>query len=116
VNPAVAEAWCQACAEQLASAPLQEQAGLADVRLDAPDDMASVLADLERLKPCGEANRAPKLLVGQVRVVSARVVGGEHLKLSLANGAAGVLHAPRHDMRRAIGERDRAGAHEAGED
>jgi single-stranded-DNA-specific exonuclease len=77
------EAWCQACAEQLASAPPQKQSGLAEVRLDARDEMGAVLADLERLEPCGEANRAPKLLFGQVRVVSARVVGGDHLKLSL---------------------------------
>ena len=77
------KAWCEACAAQMADAPPASEEGLAEVRLDPRDDLAAVLTDLERLEPCGERNRAPKLLFGQVRVTDARVVGQEHLKLSL---------------------------------
>ncbi|MFP6687323.1 MAG: single-stranded-DNA-specific exonuclease RecJ [Polyangiaceae bacterium] len=77
------EAWCRECAAQIAEAPPVEETALAEVRLDPRDDVGAVLADLEQLEPCGEGNRPPKLLFGQVRVLEARVVGGDHLKLSL---------------------------------
>jgi single-stranded-DNA-specific exonuclease len=54
----------------------------ADVRLDPRDDLVHVVADLERLEPCGQGNAAPRVLFGGARVRSARDVGG-HLKLEL---------------------------------
>jgi single-stranded-DNA-specific exonuclease len=75
------DAFRQAAAEQQPSG-----AGVkgpqADVRLDPRDDLMQVVADLERVEPCGEANPAPKLLIEEVRVLEARPIKG-HLKLQL---------------------------------
>ncbi|MFT3769823.1 MAG: DHHA1 domain-containing protein [Minicystis sp.] len=75
---ALRDAWCQA----YASAPRGRGEGEADadVRLDDRDDPAAVARDLLRLEPCGEGNRAPRLLLSGVRVASAKNLKG-HLKL-----------------------------------
>ena len=56
-----------------------EDALLTVASSDAP---ATVLRDLERLEPCGERNRRPRLVL-MASVLSAREVGGGHLKLEL---------------------------------
>ncbi len=53
------------------------------MRLDDRDDPTAVARDLHRLEPCGEGNRAPRLLVSDVRVLSARNLKG-HLRVELA--------------------------------
>lgn len=80
---ALRDAWCQAHA----GTPRGRGEGEmdADVRLDDRDDPAAVARDLLRLEPCGEANRAPRLLLSGARVVSARNLKG-HLKLDLTWG------------------------------
>jgi single-stranded-DNA-specific exonuclease len=80
--------WLEACAA-LGAHELRPVARSmqADARLDERDDLGQVVADLERLEPCGEANPAPRLLLGGARVRSARDVGG-HLKLELELGRA----------------------------
>jgi single-stranded-DNA-specific exonuclease len=55
------------------------------LELDVLDDPAGVLADLDRLEPCGEGNPRPRLLV-RGRVSSARAVKNGHLKLTLDLG------------------------------
>jgi single-stranded-DNA-specific exonuclease len=57
----------------------------AHVRLDDRDDPTAVASDLERLEPCGEANRPPMLLIRSVPLVSARNLKG-HLKIELSMG------------------------------
>lgn len=77
---ALRDAWCQA----YANTPRGRGEGEADadVRLDDRDDPAAVARDLLRLEPCGEGNRAPRLLLSGARVASARNLKG-HLKLDL---------------------------------
>lgn len=53
--------------------------------LDALDDPAAVLADLDKLEPCGEGNPRPRLLV-RGEIVAARAVRNGHLKLTLDLG------------------------------
>lgn len=73
------DAWNRVCAEQLASMPpIPEPAP--DVRLDARDDVAQVVFDLERLEPCGHQNPAPLIYIPDVEVLSARDLKG-HAKL-----------------------------------
>jgi single-stranded-DNA-specific exonuclease len=81
---ALRDAWRDACRAQRGddAAPAPSEA---DVRLDDRDDPAVVARDLERLEPCGEANRAPFVLLRGARVREARIVKG-HLKLDLAFG------------------------------
>lgn len=50
--------------------------------LSAKDEPHRVVADLERLEPCGEGNPAPQLGV-EALVLGTRVVRGGHLKLDL---------------------------------
>ena len=57
----------------------------ADVRLDDRDDPSVLVRDLALLEPCGEGNRAPRLLVRGAKVRRARDVKG-HLKLELDVG------------------------------
>ncbi len=52
------------------------------VQLDPADDPFAVVCDFERLEPCGEQNRAPKLRI-DAKLISAREVTGGHLKLQL---------------------------------
>jgi single-stranded-DNA-specific exonuclease len=78
---ALRDAWCEA----YASVPRGRGEGEADadVRLDDRDDPAAVARDLLRLEPCGEANRAPRLLLAGARVTSAKNLKG-HLKLEVS--------------------------------
>jgi single-stranded-DNA-specific exonuclease len=52
------------------------------VRLSADDAPARVLADIERLEPCGEANPSPRIYV-EGKIAEAKSVKGGHLKLDL---------------------------------
>lgn len=79
---ALREAWSQACAEQLQASPLPSDLNGYDLELDRRDDLRDVLRDLERLEPTGQGNPAPRILVRDVLVRSAREVKG-HLKLEL---------------------------------
>ncbi len=83
------DAFAAACARQLRQRPPPAPPHLPDVRLDPRDDPAAVLADLERLEPCGEQNAAPKLYLAEVEVLRAGEVKG-HLKLELKLGQASV--------------------------
>jgi single-stranded-DNA-specific exonuclease len=76
------EAFHAACAQQLSQMPPIPPTWSPDVRLDERDDLAALVADLERLEPCGEGNRAPKVLIEGATVQSVRVIKG-HLKLEL---------------------------------
>ena len=80
---ALRDAWCDA----LASVPpgRGEADGEADVRLDDRDDPAAVVRDLLRLEPCGEGNRAPRVLLAGARIVTAKNLKG-HLKLEMTHG------------------------------
>jgi len=59
-------------------------AALNDAALDPRDDLWSVVVDLERLEPCGHGNRSPLVGVFGAEVREARVMKGEHLRLSLS--------------------------------
>jgi single-stranded-DNA-specific exonuclease len=77
------DAWCDAFA---AVPPGRgEGDGDPDVRLDDRDDPTVVVKDMHRLEPCGEKNRAPRLLVPGCRVLSARNLKG-HLRVELVWG------------------------------
>ncbi len=65
----------------------------ARIALDAVTDGA--LEDLERLEPCGQQNPRPSFLAEGVRVLESRVVGEQHLKLTLRDAGG-------KDVRRAI--------------
>jgi single-stranded-DNA-specific exonuclease len=78
---ALRDAWCDAFAG--AQPARGEGEGEADVRLDDRDDPTVVARDLQRLEPCGEANRAPRVLLSDVRVLSARNLKG-HLRVELS--------------------------------
>lgn len=55
-------------------------------RLCPRDDPARVVADLDQLEPCGEANPAPRFAI-DATVERARAVKGNHLKLELSLGS-----------------------------
>jgi single-stranded-DNA-specific exonuclease len=57
-------------------------AALPALRLSDDDDPARVVADIDKLEPCGEANPAPRFYVCG-RVAEAKSVKGGHLKLEL---------------------------------
>jgi single-stranded-DNA-specific exonuclease len=59
---------------------------LADATLDPLDEPGAVVADLERLEPCGEGNRAPLLRVLDAEVLSVRIMKEEHLRLVVRHG------------------------------
>jgi single-stranded-DNA-specific exonuclease len=80
---ALREAFSSAC-ERLAGTGREDPVG-PSVRLCESDEMGRVVRDLRRLEPCGEGNRAPRLCLPDVRVVSARDMKG-HLKLELDAG------------------------------
>ena len=63
--------------------------GRADAVLEAGDDPARVLRDLERFEPCGQANPAPRVaLAARASCGRSREVKGGHLQLEL-DAAAG---------------------------
>jgi single-stranded-DNA-specific exonuclease len=72
----------EACADQLREMAEPEPPHRPDVELDPRDDVEHVLTDLEKLEPCGEMNRAPKLLMRDVEIVTASPIR-EHLKLEV---------------------------------
>jgi single-stranded-DNA-specific exonuclease len=78
--------WHEVCQRQRTAVGLAELRLLPEARLDARDDLAQVVADLERFEPCGQGNPAPLLLLAPVTVRSARAVK-THLKLELTWGA-----------------------------
>jgi single-stranded-DNA-specific exonuclease len=82
---ALRASWCDAFGVVPAGKP---DAGDADVRLDDRDDPAAVGRDLAKLEPCGEKNRAPRILVPEARVLGARNLKG-HLRIDLAWGRGG---------------------------
>ncbi|MFO0762981.1 MAG: single-stranded-DNA-specific exonuclease RecJ [Byssovorax sp.] len=83
---ALRDLWCEAFTDpEGASAqgsPSIPPGVEADVRLDDRDDPVAVVADLDRLEPCGEKNRAPLLLLRDVPITSARDLKG-HLKIEV---------------------------------
>jgi single-stranded-DNA-specific exonuclease len=80
---ALRDAWCDAF---VASPPGRgADDGEADVRLDDRDDPGVVVRDLYRMEPCGEKNRAPRLLLPDARVLSAKNLKG-HLRVELSWG------------------------------
>ncbi|EYF07343.1 single-stranded-DNA-specific exonuclease RecJ [Chondromyces apiculatus] len=78
---ALREAWCSAWTSLGAPPAVLEIE--ATVRLDDRDDPGAVVADLERLEPCGEGNRAASVMLADVRIGTAKAVKG-HLKLEIA--------------------------------
>ena len=89
------DAFTAACEEQLGGRTLSASARDAEVRLDSRDDVMALLADLERLEPCGEQNPAPRLLIDRAQVLSAREIKG-HLKIEMMLGEL-AYHDGRHD-------------------
>lgn len=77
---ALRELWSEAFRELVE--PAGDGGAEATVRLDDRDDPAAVVVDLERLEPCGEANRAPMLLVKGAPLVSSKNLKG-HLKIEV---------------------------------
>ena len=84
---ALRDAWCDAFAASKAGRGENDMD--ADVRLDDRDDCALVVRDLHRFEPCGEGNRAPRVLVRGARVLAARNLKG-HLRVELAWGRGAV--------------------------
>jgi single-stranded-DNA-specific exonuclease len=79
---ALRAAWSDAFQVVPAGVPERDDA---DVRLDPRDDPAAVVRDLASLEPCGEKNRAPRVLVPDARVLGAKNLKG-HLRVDLAWG------------------------------
>jgi single-stranded-DNA-specific exonuclease len=69
-----------AAVESQGTLPVTDPASVDLLPLDAADEPFAVLADLDRLEPCGFANPRPRLMA-EARVVSAREVKNGHLKL-----------------------------------
>lgn len=74
--------FCETCADMGGPLGLQSTDAEADVRLDDRDEPSVVARDLERLEPCGQGNRAPRVLVRNAPVRTARAIKG-HLKLEV---------------------------------
>jgi len=75
--------FCEACADMGGPAGVPVGEVDADVRLDDRDEPAVVARDFERLEPCGQGNRAPRVLVRNAPVRMSRAIKG-HLKLEVA--------------------------------
>ena len=76
------DAFAAACTQQLNGAAPAPKGRQAEVRLDRRDELMAVLADLERLEPCGQKNPAPRLLIHGAKVTRTRDIKG-HLKVDL---------------------------------
>jgi single-stranded-DNA-specific exonuclease len=74
------EQFIDAIARQGSARPTETGADL--LQLEAGDELRAVLADMDRLEPCGFGNPRPRLVV-EGRVFSAREVKNGHLKLVL---------------------------------
>lgn len=81
------ELFCRAVSD---CPPRADSSAPSSLPLDPRDNLEAVLADLDRLEPCGERNPRPQLEV-RGRVISARAVKGGHLKLSIALPSGGAL-------------------------
>jgi single-stranded-DNA-specific exonuclease len=64
-----------------------------DAEVDPAHCLAGAARELERLGPFGAGNPEPMLVIRRLQILSARVVGNNHLKLSLRNNGSGVLDA-----------------------
>jgi len=85
--PDLREGFERACEEIAAEATAPCDDGDGDTVWLHPDDQpAQVLADLDRLEPCGQGNPAPRIAL-EAQVVKAREVRGGHLKLELEVGS-----------------------------
>lgn len=80
------ELFASACTDLGASSSAQPSPLAADAVLEAGDEPALVLRDMDRFEPCGHTNPAPTLALESVRVREAREVRGGHLKLALEVG------------------------------
>jgi single-stranded-DNA-specific exonuclease len=81
------DAFADACAAQAADGGrASRSAAHADAMLHVGDDLAAVMADLDRLEPCGESNAPPSLRVDGVEVLGVRVMKGEHLRVTVRHG------------------------------
>jgi single-stranded-DNA-specific exonuclease len=77
------ERFEQACEAQACSSARHGTGSLGEVYALSPeDDLATVLADLDQLEPCGSGNPVPRWVV-HAGITSAREVRGGHLKLDL---------------------------------
>ncbi|MEM1033457.1 MAG: single-stranded-DNA-specific exonuclease RecJ [Myxococcota bacterium] len=83
--PQFREAFIAASRSQRETQPPRPPRHAPEVRLDPRDEVMSVLADLERLEPCGEGNPPPKVLFEGLAVVGRRAIR-EHLKLEVVLG------------------------------
>jgi single-stranded-DNA-specific exonuclease len=88
--PAFRRDWAAACAAIAAAPerwlPIQTPPRVA---LDPRDDLQQVVADLERLEPCGHGNPTPLIVLSDVAVRSVRELQG-HLRLDLALGGRAI--------------------------
>lgn len=84
--------WREHCAAQTRAQPLTTEPD-AEVCLDPRDDIMAVVADFERIEPCGEKNPAPRVWV-DATIVEIRAIR-EHLKLQIdVNGCSLSAFAP----------------------
>jgi len=74
--------FCETCADMGGPLGVQGTEVEPDVRLDDRDEPSVVARDFERLEPCGQGNRAPRVLVRNAPVRTARAIKG-HLKLEV---------------------------------
>jgi single-stranded-DNA-specific exonuclease len=80
------EAFLSACAAAASAGGKPFSPAPADATLHAEDDLAAVMADLDRLEPCGEANAPPLLELADAEVLDVRIMKGEHLRLTVRHG------------------------------
>ena len=57
---------------------------LLDALLDSPDDLTDqAITEIEQMAPFGNGNREPVIGMRGMRILKKRLVGGDHLKLTL---------------------------------
>ena len=78
--------FADACASLAAGAGPAIARARAEVELDPRDEPAAVVADFERLEPCGEGNAAAMVALLDVEVANVRIVKDEHLRLMVRHG------------------------------
>jgi single-stranded-DNA-specific exonuclease len=64
-----------------------------DAEVDPAHCLPGAARELERLGPFGAGNPEPTLVIRKLRIVSARVVGNNHLKLAVRSNGSGMLDA-----------------------
>jgi single-stranded-DNA-specific exonuclease len=81
-------AFCDAFEREIAG-KLEKEAGMSrtlllDAWLDSPDDLTEqAVSEIEWMAPFGNGNREPVLGIRQMRILNKRLVGGDHVKLTL---------------------------------